>query len=135
MASTTTARGYETTGDDLLCREGRIIGALLAGWRCPVCNCRMHRGHGDNQRLTYDHVEAHANGGLAEGNLAPMCKGCNSSKRDEPVLIDWLEKRLVALGCYEARNAWCTKAAIKKRAKILALRDALTERLRAEGIW
>lgn len=136
MASTTTARSYETTGDELLCREGRIIAGLLAGWRCPCCGARMAIGHGPRaQWLTIDHVEAHANGGGVIGNLVPLCMSCNSSKRDAADLQSWAETRLVSIGDYASRNAWCRRAAARKAADILALRDALTAALTEAGIW
>lgn len=71
--------------------EGHVSGSVWARVKtdslglCAYCNKR--------KPLTLDHIEPIARGGTNDpDNLAAICKSCNSSKNDTPLVI-WLARR------------------------------------------
>ncbi len=128
-------RDHSTTGDALLSREGRLLAGLLVGWRCPCCDVRMNSGDCKKTGLQIDHVVPFAVGGnVIAGNLVPLCGACNASKSDSTDLIDWLERRLVAIGAYKTRRKHCKAEALRLAAELDRIRLELAATLVEAGI-
>lgn len=62
-------------------------------FRCPVCRVSFHLGpERIPEQLTWDHIIPLSEGGRdKDGNLLPLCRGCNCSK-GEKTFEQWLQR-------------------------------------------
>lgn len=79
--------------------RARILGAPGAGVDAEdiaellSCSAGLCMYCGRHRTLCLDHIDPMSNGGVHESaNLAPCCRACNSSKRDDSLIV-WLAKR------------------------------------------